>query len=113
MDLLTGDSDEAAIMRENYIFKIVPMLNPDGVINGNYRTSLAGCDLNRNWSNPDPVSHPTIYHTKELVKRLNKVDFLPKRVVIHFPLVDSIGLFNVGHSWTFSKARRIYLWMRS
>ena len=25
---------------------ILPMLNPDGVINGNYRCSLAGCDLN-------------------------------------------------------------------
>lgn len=25
------------------------MLNPDGVINGNYRCSLAGCDLNRRW----------------------------------------------------------------
>ncbi len=28
------------------------MLNPDGVINGNYRCSLAGCDLNRRWKNP-------------------------------------------------------------
>ena len=29
--------------------KVVPMLNPDGVINGNYRCSLAGVDLNRVW----------------------------------------------------------------
>jgi len=29
------------------IFKIVPMLNPDGVVLGNYRDSLAGEDLNR------------------------------------------------------------------
>jgi len=27
--------------------QIVPMLNPDGVINGSYRCSLAGVDLNR------------------------------------------------------------------
>lgn len=27
--------------------QVVPMLNPDGVINGNYRMSLAGVDLNR------------------------------------------------------------------
>lgn len=25
------------------------MLNPDGVINGNYRTSMTGYDLNRYW----------------------------------------------------------------
>ena len=38
---------EAKTLRDNFIFKIIPMLNPDGVINGNYRCSLAGCDLNR------------------------------------------------------------------
>lgn len=27
----------------------VPMLNPDGVINGNYRCNLAGFDLNRSF----------------------------------------------------------------
>lgn len=56
--------------RTRFVFKVIPMLNPDGVVNGNYRTSLAGCDLNRKWSNPDPTRHPTIYHTKELIRRL-------------------------------------------
>ena len=50
------------------MFKIVPMLNPDGVVNGNYRCSLAGCDLNRRWAKPSPVLHPTIYTCKELIK---------------------------------------------
>lgn len=31
-----GTSPLAASLREAYIFKIVPMLNPDGVINGKY-----------------------------------------------------------------------------
>lgn len=44
------------------------MLNPDGVINGNYRSSLAGCDLNRRWKYPSPVLHPTIYYCKKLIK---------------------------------------------
>jgi len=43
------------------------MLNPDGVINGNYRCSLAGCDLNRRWKNPQVHLHPTIHKTKKLV----------------------------------------------
>lgn len=46
------------------------MLNPDGVINGNYRCSLAGCDLNRRWKYPSQVLHPTVYHTKKLILKL-------------------------------------------
>jgi murein tripeptide amidase MpaA len=34
LDFLTGDSVEAKGLREHFIFKIIPMLNPDGVING-------------------------------------------------------------------------------
>ena len=32
------------------------MVNPDGVIHGNYRCSLAGCDLNRRWKKPKKVN---------------------------------------------------------
>ena len=74
LDCLTADNPVAAALREQYVFKIVPMLNPDGekrlkssylpflflfpiilqqlttyihirnlgVVNGNYRCSLAG-----------------------------------------------------------------------
>ena len=48
------------------------MLNPDGVINGNYRCSLAGCDLNRRWKAPSRVLHPTIYHTKQMIHNFVK-----------------------------------------
>lgn len=47
IDFIAGNSMEARILRENFIFKIVPMLNIDGVLNGNYRCNLAGVDLNR------------------------------------------------------------------
>lgn len=36
------------------------MLNPDGVIFGNYRTGCAGRDLNRRFSNTDPILFPTV-----------------------------------------------------
>lgn len=60
------------MLRQNFVFKVVPMLNPDGVINGNYRCSLAGCDLNRRWKAPSKVLHSTIYHTKHLIAQFSK-----------------------------------------
>lgn len=68
-----SDCADAEQLRQRYVFKIIPMLNPDGVINGNYRTNLSGSDLNRRWNCPDPVLHPTIYYTKEMILKLKKV----------------------------------------
>ena len=53
--LADPQNPEAILLRDNFVFKIVPMLNPDGVINGNYRCALTGCDLNRRWKNPSKV----------------------------------------------------------
>jgi len=48
---LTEDSPEAEMLRHHFVFKIIPMVNVDGVIHGNNRCSLAGVDLNRHWKN--------------------------------------------------------------
>ena len=69
---LLGNSSVAKILRENFIFKIVPMLNVDGVIVGNYRCNLAMVDLNRQWIDPSRKNHPTIYHCKQLIKRMKE-----------------------------------------
>ena len=47
LEFICGDSDEARYLRKSIIFKIIPMINPDGVVVGNFRTSLCGRDLNR------------------------------------------------------------------
>lgn len=70
IEYLLGNSNIAKILRENFIFKIVPMLNPDGVIIGNYRCNLNLVDLNRQWIDPNKKFHPTIYYTKQLIKRM-------------------------------------------
>ena len=67
IDFLLGDSVEAKKLREIYNFYILPMMNPDGVLVGNSRTSFAGCDLNRRWSKPNEIIHPEIYHAKSLI----------------------------------------------
>ena len=64
---LTSDDPRAKTLRENFVFKIIPMLNPDGVINGNYRCNLSGVDLNRRWRATNKFLHPTIWHLKQLI----------------------------------------------
>ena len=40
--LLSWNDEGAKQLRNKYVFKVVPMLNPDGVVIGNYRCSLSG-----------------------------------------------------------------------
>lgn len=51
-------------LRNEYVFTIIPCLNPDGVVFGNYRTNIAGYDLNRCWENPKEDTMPEIYALK-------------------------------------------------
>lgn len=69
IDMMLSDDRDARILRDTFVFKIVPMLNPDGVIVGNYRCSLAGLDLNRQWLNPMQKSSPEIVSMKEMVRK--------------------------------------------
>ncbi len=71
IDFLTGDSEDAQFLRNNFVIKIIPMMNPDGVICGNYRTSLAGCDLNRRWTNPHEILHPEIFNAKQMILKFS------------------------------------------
>ena len=72
IDFLCSDCEEANLLRGSFDFKIIPMMNPDGVICGNYRTSLAGCDLNRRWINSNELLHPEIYYTKLMILKLHE-----------------------------------------
>ncbi|RHY83675.1 hypothetical protein DYB35_001431 [Aphanomyces astaci] len=73
-----GSSKEAQRLRQCFVFKIIPMLNPDGVIHGNYRCSVAGVDLNRRWSKPCQDSHPTIFAAKHMIMSMRNA----RRVVL-------------------------------
>ena len=42
IEYLVSDDEKAELLRNTFVFKIIPMLNPDGVIVGNYRCSLIG-----------------------------------------------------------------------
>lgn len=77
------------ILRDTFIFKVVPMLNPDGVIVGNYRCSLAGRDLNRNYRSKLKESYPTVWNTKAMVKKLVPTVSLS---LFSFPILLSVFL---------------------
>ncbi|WP_282050751.1 M14 family metallopeptidase [Maribacter aquivivus] len=49
IETLSGDSPKAQNFRENYDLFVVPLMNPDGVDNGNWRHNMGGIDLNRDW----------------------------------------------------------------
>jgi len=68
IDYLIGPTIGAEIVRSNYLMKIVPMINIDGVINGNTRCSLYGVDLNRCWIDPQKDTHPVLFALKWLIK---------------------------------------------
>lgn len=69
---LVSENDSAQKLRDTFVFKVVPMLNPDGVIIGNYRCSLSGNDLNRQWKSPSPRLHPEIFAVKEMFEKTLK-----------------------------------------
>ena len=72
-----GSNYSFQTLRDQYVFKLVPMLNPDGVIVGNYRTSLSGVDLNRVYKSPLPDIFPTVFHTKKMME-----NFIRERKVV-------------------------------
>lgn len=48
------------------------MLNPDGVVAGNFRTSYSGKDLNRQFDKLNKFIYPEIYALDQFAKNLKQ-----------------------------------------
>ena len=69
LQFLVSSHEIAVTLRERYVFKVVPMMNPDGVIIGNYRCSLSCHDLNRQYPNPSGKLFPECNAIKQMIKK--------------------------------------------
>ena len=66
-ELVTKPENYDSILN-NYVIKLLPLVNTDGVTVGNSRSSLVGVDLNRRWSDPNASVHPEIYFVKKVMQ---------------------------------------------
>lgn len=55
MDTIAGNSKLARQFRREFQTVVIPLVNPDGVAHGHWRSNLGGVDLNRDWK---PFSQP-------------------------------------------------------
>jgi hypothetical protein len=113
IDFLVSSDPAASELRDKFVFKIIPMLNPDGVINGNYRCSLAGCDLNRRWKYPSETLHPTVWHTKKLITKLAQERPLALYCDIHGHSRRKNAFFYGNGSPTEPNAARVFPFLMS
>lgn len=88
------------ILRENVVFKILPMMNPDGVFLGNNKVNVVGHDLNRSWNHISSFMHPTLSATLKLLRELSSSECYQVDFVIDIHAHTSLtGAFIVGSTY--------------
>jgi hypothetical protein len=84
VDFLLSRTDPRAIeLRKNFVFVVVPMLNPDGVVRGHSRADTCGQNLNRMYKNPSRQQHPAPYCLRKLLLSLQRTGRLALYVDMH------------------------------
>jgi murein tripeptide amidase MpaA len=58
LKFLCSDDPRAVLVRKFFVFKIVPMINPDGVYRGYFRSDTKGINLNRLYNTPSVTDAP-------------------------------------------------------
>ena len=81
--LLREDDPRAVRLRANFVVKIVPFLNPDGVAAGKFRTDTAGENLNRVYRRASQEDHPSVAAALALAASLHARGELYAYIDVH------------------------------
>ncbi|XP_076315818.1 cytosolic carboxypeptidase-like protein 5 [Tachypleus tridentatus] len=65
--ILATEDPRPVFLRDNFVFKLIPILNPDGVVRGHYRMDVRGVNLNRKYLTANLEDHPAVYSTCHLL----------------------------------------------
>ena len=74
LDYIFSDHSKDSRVRlllDNFVFVVVPMLNPDGVFRGHYRQDVNGNNLNRLYNKYTKENEPTVFAVMSLIKSLS------------------------------------------
>ena len=95
--LLDETNEQSKLLRDCYTFKIVPILNPDGVSRGHYRLDTLGQNLNRFYTDPTIDKQPTIFATKKLLIQQSELKKIKLYIDFHAHACKK-GCFIFGNS---------------
>ncbi|MBW1836922.1 MAG: hypothetical protein JRI99_08245, partial [Deltaproteobacteria bacterium] len=95
IDILISDDDDASAMRDHFVWYVVPMVNPDGVYEGNSRATSELRDLNRDWGNVESDEINTVRGNIELID--NPDDGIDMFIDWHNQMND-VGWYNFVYS---------------
>ena len=94
--LLSHTDPRAAQLRDSFVIKLVPCLNPDGVAHGYYRTDTEGQNLNRFYETPNLELQPSIYAVRRLIEEYHSRQQLFFYIDLHAHATKR-GLFIFGN----------------
>ncbi|EFJ45477.1 hypothetical protein VOLCADRAFT_105933 [Volvox carteri f. nagariensis] len=96
--LLRRSDPRASALRRRFVFKLVPIVNPDGVAVGNYRTDTLGQNLNRFYTGiPDEKTQPSVYAIKTLLMYYAQQNVLEFYIDLHGH-ANKKGVFIYGNT---------------
>ena len=81
LDTLMANTDLARRFRARFGVVAVPLLNPDGVVHGNWRHGTGGVDFNRDWG---PFTQPETRLMRDLMEQIDADRGREMRLFIDF-----------------------------